>query len=209
MQCLQQRVQPRALRVAGRCPCLATRTFRVKCHGVRSENGDRRQESIQSVPPWQGAETYEQALEYARLEAYEDARSAFEHLLNRQPSFCKAWVSWAQMEKRCCRYNQSERWHRCRAVLQRGLELNPSSSCLIQAWGLMELQRGNWLAAVMMLERSARLDARCVPVLRWHHVRTAKTTLGSRRSAAAIRNSNGGGATSSSGGSGSNSDCCN
>ncbi|GLI59047.1 hypothetical protein VaNZ11_000875 [Volvox africanus] len=206
MQCLQHRVQPRALRVAGRCACLATRTFRVKCHGVRSANGDRRQEVIQSVSPWQGAETYEQALEYARLEAYEDARSTFEHLLNLQPSFCKAWVSWAQMEKRCYRYNQSERWHRCRAVLQRGLELNPSSSCLIQAWGLMELQRGNWLAAVMMLERSARLDARCVPVLRWHHVRTAKTTVGSRRSAAAIRNSNGGSATSSSGGSGS--ECC-
>ncbi|EFJ50551.1 hypothetical protein VOLCADRAFT_88469 [Volvox carteri f. nagariensis] len=103
-------------------------------------------------------------------------RSTFEHLLHRQPSLCKAWVSWAQMEKRCHRFNQSERWHRCRAVLQRGLELNPSSSCLIQAWGLMELQRGNWLAAVMMLERSARLDDRCVPVLRWQHVKTAKTT---------------------------------
>ncbi|GLC54770.1 hypothetical protein PLESTB_000904100 [Pleodorina starrii] len=132
------------------------------------------------------------------------SRRTFEHLLTQQPSLCKAWVSWAQMEKRCHRSNQSERWHRCREVLQRGLELNPSSSCLIQAWGLMELQRGNWLAAVMLLERSARLDSRCVPVLSWQHVRTAKKTVGSRRTrGSAVRPAaSGAGGAAAGGGSG-------
>lgn len=50
-----------------------------------------------------------------------------------------------------------------------------------QAWGLMELQRGNWLAAVRLLERSARLDVSCRPVLRWQVVQTARKTVGSRR----------------------------
>ncbi|KAG2495702.1 hypothetical protein HYH03_006302 [Edaphochlamys debaryana] len=84
------------------------------------------------------------------------------------------------MEKRCARSNAEERWHRCRAVLQRGLELNPGSSCLIQAWGLMELQRGNLWAAVSLLERCASLDSNCRPVLRWHQVQTARKTVGSR-----------------------------
>lgn len=100
---------------------------------------------------------------------------------------CKAWVSYAQMEKRCARAPDSgctDRWARCRQVLQRGLTANPSSSCLIQAWGLMELQRGNWLAAVMLLERSAMLDVACQPVLKWHVVQTAKKTVGSRKSRA-------------------------
>lgn len=65
----------------------------------------------------------------------------------------------------------------------------------------MELQRGNWLAAVMLLERSARLDSRCVPVLRWQHVRTAKKSAGSRRAAAAlVRASTGLGGSGSGGG---------
>ncbi|KAG2425458.1 hypothetical protein HXX76_013668 [Chlamydomonas incerta] len=87
------------------------------------------------------------------------------------------------MEKRSHRGSgHADRWQRCRAILQRGLTLNPTSSCLIQAWGLMELQRGNWLAAVRLLERSARLDVSCRPVLQWQVVRTARNTVGSRRS---------------------------
>ena len=52
---------------------------------------------------------------------------------------------------------------------------------LPQAWGLMELQRGNVLAAVLLLERSVAHDPRCSPVLRWKAVRTARQTIGSRR----------------------------
>ena len=35
-----------------------------------------------------------------------------------------------------------------------------------QAWGLLELQRGNVLAAVILLERCVANDPRCSPVLR-------------------------------------------
>ena len=37
------------------------------------------------------------------------------------------------MEKRSHRSSHhADRWQRCRAVLQRGLSLNPTSSCLVQ-----------------------------------------------------------------------------
>jgi len=59
-----------------------------------------------------------------------------------------------------------------------------------QAWGLMELQRGNVLAAVLLLERSVLNDpARCSPVLRWKAVRTARQSVSSRRR---LRSSRGG-----------------
>lgn len=35
-----------------------------------------------------------------------------------------------------------------------------------QAWGLMELQRGNVVAAVLLLERCVAADPRCSPVLK-------------------------------------------
>jgi hypothetical protein len=38
-----------------------------------------------------------------------------------------------------------------RAILQRGLQINPDSGCLAQAWGLMELQKGNAWAAVRLV----------------------------------------------------------
>jgi hypothetical protein len=50
-----------------------------------------------------------------------------------------------------------------------------------QAWGLLELQRGNVLAAVILLERCVANDPRCSPVLRWKAVRVARQTVGSRR----------------------------
>jgi hypothetical protein len=38
-----------------------------------------------------------------------------------------------------------------RAILQRGLQINPDSGCLAQAWGLMELQKGNAWAALRLV----------------------------------------------------------
>jgi hypothetical protein len=40
----------------------------------------------------------------------------------------------------------------------------------MQAFGLMELQRGNWLAALMLLERCVSLDPHLEPVLNWTQV---------------------------------------
>ena len=50
-----------------------------------------------------------------------------------------------------------------------------------QAWGLMELQRGNVVAAVLLLERCVAYDPRCSPVLKWKAVRNAQQTVTSRR----------------------------
>lgn len=140
---------------------------------------------------------YSRALELARQEEDEKARKVFagvcagvslstpHHttspypaLTELHPDHHKAWVSWAQLEKRIA---QEERFARCRDILQRGLTLNPDSVFLIQAWGLMELQRGNFFAAVVLLERCAQADpARCSPVLRWKPVRDAQRTVRGR-----------------------------
>jgi hypothetical protein len=45
-------------------------------------------------------------------------------------------------------------------------------SC-VQAWGLLELQRGNLLGAALLLERCVRLDPGLQPVLRWAQVKAS------------------------------------
>lgn len=135
---------------------------------------------------------YSTALDLARQESYTEARAAFEATVAACPCWPKPWVSYAQMEKRAARLEAEERWQRCRQVLQRGLLLNPSSPQIIQAWGLMELQRGNLLPAVRMLERCVSFDPqRCEPVLRWKPVRDARKTVGSRRRPAAAKQQDG------------------
>lgn len=99
------------------------------------------------------------------------------------PCLLKAWVSWAQMEKRSIPRGDEGRWAACRTVLQRGLLVNPNAPPLLQAWGLMEMQRGNWVAALLLLDRSARLEPRNTPVLRWKPVVEARRTVGERRRA--------------------------
>jgi hypothetical protein len=44
----------------------------------------------------------------------------------------------------------------------------------------MELQKGNWWAAVRLLERCVLMDPANSPVLRWHPVAAARKTVGSR-----------------------------
>ena len=48
------------------------------------------------------------------------------------PSYGKAWVSWAQMEKRTRTAGAGDHLARCRMVLQQGLSLNPDSAPLCQ-----------------------------------------------------------------------------
>jgi lipopolysaccharide biosynthesis regulator YciM len=74
------------------------------------------------------------------------------------------WVSWAQLEKKHKGVDSA------REVLQEGLAINKNSSCLIVAWGLLELKRGNAFAALLMLKRAAEIDPECSPVLRWKQV---------------------------------------
>lgn len=54
---------------------------------------------------------------------------------------------------------------------------------LAQAWGLMELQRGNIVAAVKLLERCAEQDPRNLPVLKWKPVREAQLSVQSMKGA--------------------------
>lgn len=146
---------------------------RVKPHGEACVSSQLVDNHVASI-------LYECALDLARVEEYRAARKVFEALLVRYPNMCKAWVSYAQMEKRSTKHLTMERFERCRLVLQRGLQLNPTSACLAQAWGLMELQKGNFGAAVRLLERCVKLDPNNSPVLKWALVQTAKKTVSSR-----------------------------
>ena len=51
----------------------------------------------------------------------------------------------------------------------------------MQTWGLLELQRGNTLPAVLMLERAVKLQPTCSPVLNWQLVSEARKAVGSRQ----------------------------
>jgi len=85
------------------------------------------------------------------------------------------------MEKKC------EDREGCRDVLQLGLKLNPRSACLLQAWGLHELQEGNGLKAYGLLESSVRYDARNANVLKWKAVREIGASWHAIRSSARQR----------------------
>jgi hypothetical protein len=71
-----------------------------------------------TYPPATAA--YEAALELSRQQRYGAAREAFEALVREHPGMCKAWVSYAQMEKRIGRTGEPERLHIARYILQRG-----------------------------------------------------------------------------------------
>eukprot|EP00879_Flechtneria_rotunda_P021515 GHRR01022676.1.p1 GENE.GHRR01022676.1~~GHRR01022676.1.p1 ORF type:complete len:140 (+),score=15.73 GHRR01022676.1:193-612(+) len=71
-------------------------------------------------------------LELSRQEHYHQAREAFEALLEQHPRLCKAWVSYAQMERRLGRTHDPLRMEVARQILQRGLQRNPDSGCLAQ-----------------------------------------------------------------------------
>jgi lipopolysaccharide biosynthesis regulator YciM len=99
------------------------------------------------------------------------------------PSWHKPWVSYAQMEKRCNTDNNKNdsakqlKWAECRKVLQRALTQNPNCPRVIQAWGLLELQKGNFWPAVQMLERCVMQDPFLAPVLNWKPVKEAKSVI--------------------------------
>jgi len=130
---------------------------------------------------------YARALSLARQNQTESARLAFLEATDEDPHDVKCWISFAQMEKRT-ETGEDDRFQRCRLVLQKGLTQNPSSAQLCQAWGLMELQRGNFWAALALLERASTFDpARCAPVLRWKPVQLAKAAVTTRQRLSSAR----------------------
>ena len=164
--------------------------------------------------------SYKEALTFARRPLSTDdpnylaAQEAFRRTTSLYPNLVKAWVSWAQMEKRVTNYSTTrdtknarneeasssavattatssdtgigrvEKWQRCREILQKALTINPNDPWLCQAWGLLELQKGHWFAAVVLLERCVRADpGHFSPLLKWQIVQQAKqkTIHGSTR----------------------------
>lgn len=123
---------------------------------------------------------YEKGLRFARHQNYKGARRAFQNCIAVIPEFSKAWVSWAQMEKRTVVEGREDNIERCRKILQQGLSLNPTDAKILQAWGLLELQRGNVLAAVLLLERCVQYEPTCRPVLQWRAVQVAKQSVSDR-----------------------------
>lgn len=127
------------------------------------------------------------ALDFARMDEFEVASRHFEGLLLSYPQICKMWVAYAQMEKRRGRMqaDNDAAYHRARSILQRGMTYNPTSACIAQTWGLTELQRGNIVGAVKLLERSVKLDPANNPVMRWQPIQQALSdayaTIGTRR----------------------------
>lgn len=85
------------------------------------------------------------------------------------------------MEKRSIPRGDDRRWAACREVLNQGLRVNPDAPPLLQAWGLLEMQRGNHTAALLLLDRSARLEPRNRPVLRWRPVIEARREFNASR----------------------------
>lgn len=79
-------------------------------------------------------------------------------------------------------------------ILHRGLTRNPESARIAQAWGLAELQRGNDVGAVKLLQRCVELDPALAPVKEWQIVkdaaRRAETLVAERRSMDVSRDRN-------------------
>eukprot|EP00878_Enallax_costatus_P002901 GHUV01003095.1.p1 GENE.GHUV01003095.1~~GHUV01003095.1.p1 ORF type:complete len:243 (+),score=73.17 GHUV01003095.1:136-864(+) len=167
--------QPRTAHAAKVRPCLTKVVSLTRL--TSSQAWSKQQPLHKAVTRQQSHDLYEYALELARQEKYDQARTAFEALLEQQPNMCKVWVSYAQMERRLGRTHDPLRFHVARHILQKGLQMNPDSGCLAQAWGLMELQRGNVWAAVRLLERSVDMDPFLKPVLKWKPVSIARMTV--------------------------------
>lgn len=107
---------------------------------------------------------YQKALFHARQRNYECSRQAFETYLQKSPHHCKAWISFAQMERQTNRA-------RCSYVLRKGLRENPDSACILQALGLYELKRKNYKLSKDLLLKSVQIDPAMAAVLRWKQVR--------------------------------------
>lgn len=84
---------------------------------------------------------------------------------------------------------EGDRFTRAREVLDQGLRLNPQSSCLLQAWGLLELQAGRNVAAIRLLDRATLHDPETIrPLLRWAYVvRTRRSVYGTPGVGARLR----------------------
>ena len=132
--------------------------------------------------------------------AFDAAESVFESHLEAHPRDAKAWISYAQMQKKV-RFSAGElptaRLHpglqsdsdvrvskesvfRARGVLYRAIDACSSErdagsrASLLQALGLLELTHGYEMYGSTLLEMAVKSQPKLTPVLRWHRVRCAR-----------------------------------
>jgi len=129
-------------------------------------------------------ELYKLAMEHNRHQEYVLARRAFTRCLKLDTAYSRAWVSYAQMEKRLG--NRA----RGRQILQMGLRRSPRDYALLQAWGLHELQEGkevNNLMAYGLLTSSVKYNPKLSGVLKWKAVKEIGITWHALRARAMQR----------------------
>jgi len=111
---------------------------------------------------------YDVGLKHIRTKRYPSARRLLRACQEKHPTFERAWVTLAQMEKKVNSRKE------CEIILKSGLWYNPRSAAILQAWGLHLLQdaeNGNDLMAYGLLKAAAEIDPSLKNVLNWKQVR--------------------------------------
>lgn len=111
---------------------------------------------------------YKSGLRHVRTKRYPSARRILSQCAARHPTFERAWVTLAQMEKKV------DSREKCESILKSGLLHNPRSGAILQAWGLHLLQEEDHrcdLMAYGLLRASVDMDPKNKNVLKWSRVR--------------------------------------
>lgn len=112
---------------------------------------------------------YNTGLQHARKKKYRSARRILSQCAILHPTFERAWVSLAQMEKKAGDRDTGE------LVLRQGLRQNPKSSAILLALGLHLLQEEDSkrkLQALGLVRSAVKYDPESSrPVLKWKPVR--------------------------------------
>lgn len=111
---------------------------------------------------------YKSGLRHVRTKRYPSARRILSQCAARHPTFERAWVTLAQMEKKV------DSREKCESILKSGLLHNPRSAAILQAWGLHLLQEEDHQSDLMaygLLRASADRDPRNKNVMKWSRVR--------------------------------------
>lgn len=143
-------------------------TFGSPKSGVVQKKRDRWRTSASAVEYAESLKMYDVGLKHVRSKRYESGRRILQTCATRHPSFERAWVTLAQMEKKVTSREM------CEQILKKGLLHNPRSAALLQAWGLHLLQEGDArhdLMAYGLLRASVTNDPENRGVMRWKRVR--------------------------------------
>lgn len=127
---------------------------------------------------------YNEALRLARTQEFETANSSFEALVTKYPDHTKAWISYAQLQKK--RFKQvgpAIGCTACKEVLERAFAVNPSNGKIVQALGLIEMQMSGPASALPYLEKAVELDPSLKAVLSWQQVAGERQRVQQRNSA--------------------------